>query len=194
MPNNHNIYSSDRMLIYDICSRMHLNNPILQKTMDIFCKLQHHSTKYSKQVIAAYCIKKALEIENVARSLIEISYCSDVEIKTVHTFEKMLMKQKEFSETKSVDAASPLCAKDFISTYYLYLDLDYKDYESMIEHHKKILPNDFSPATEAACIMYLHCKNSKNMKITMKKVAKLFNISSVNICRFINYLKRTSEK
>lgn len=91
---------------------------------------------------------------------------------------------KEIKNTVNILDISTLLEK-----YCKLLSLDYKSYSVIKENITKYEQTGHNPLTIVGSHIYIHIKNVKKEKISMKKVCDTIGISSISIQRYLKTIK-----
>ena len=126
-----------REFVYDVCCRLQVSDKYFNETLEKYKKLNKENTKFRKIDISMYCLYKTLLEYKIPKSLHHISICSNIPTRNIFLIEKYFNEKYVYFDPKSL-----------LSTFYIYLDLDYDDLRNL---HKmcddlKIF-RDFQPKT-----------------------------------------------
>lgn len=82
------------------------------------------------------------------------------------------------------DQSINLRPEDLLEKYCVLLELNYNTYSLIKKELPSSIQTGHNPLTVIASTIYLYCKNNK-IKLSMKQIASVINISTVSIQRYI---------
>ena len=126
--------------------------------------------------LMAYSIYFTLKNENIGRNIKYVSQNTGVT-------SKLLWK----CESLDPYLSTPINIESLLTPLYSFFDLCRNDYKNILKISKHFQERHFSPLTLASTLVYLYCK-SKLIKITVKKICSVFNVSSMSVYRCKSYI------
>ena len=165
--------------------RLNLPKSTIEHAFKRYQDLTCGKSGFHKEHLLAYSLYTTCKLENCPRSMVEISNVSAIPVKSLRKIEKCFAMESNNPRTK------PLCAKDLLYTFYPYLDLSFQDLKIILGMLKTSSHSvKFSPATEAAGLVYLYSSQNNIKSCTIKNISDIFQTTPMSIYRYKNYYNK----
>ena len=165
--------------LVDICSRFHLfDRNTIDRIFQEYAKLEKH--QFKKDEMMTYAIYQFLKSENLPRTMKDVSRSSLISKKRLWKIEKSQKTMRHSSTPQQL-----------LETYYLHLNLSFKDKEGILDLMKLYddSQTSFSPSTICSGLTYAYCKKN-NIRRSMSKICSIFGISVMSCFRFLRYYSK----